>query len=66
MQGPRRDWGMQDGDRLVITGSLPQLGNWQPRQPLAMVEVATPHWEAEVRGRRNVERSAYLPEAKGC
>ena len=27
----RRDWGLQEGDRLVITGSLPQLGNWQPR-----------------------------------
>ncbi len=45
----RRDWGLQEGDRLVITGSLPQLGNWQPRQPLAMAEVATPHWEAEAR-----------------
>ncbi len=45
----RRDWGMQEGDRLVVTGSLPQLGNWQPRQPLAMAEVATPHWEAEAR-----------------
>ncbi|KAK9824488.1 hypothetical protein WJX72_010729 [[Myrmecia] bisecta] len=42
------DWGLQDGDEVVMTGSLPQLGNWQQSQPLRLTEVETPYWEAEV------------------
>jgi len=43
-----RDWGIQDGDTFVVSGSLPQLGNWQQNQPLLLSEVQTPFWETEV------------------
>ena len=43
-----RDWTIQDGDQLLMSGSLPQLGNWQQDQPLLLSEVQTPCWEAEV------------------
>ena len=43
-----RDWGIQDGDQFVVSGSLPQLGNWQQDQPLLLSEVQAPFWEAEV------------------
>lgn len=46
--GPRRDWGIQDGDSFVVSGSLPQLGNWQQDQPLLLSETQQPFWEAEV------------------
>ena len=51
-----RDWTMQDGDRLLVSGSLPQLGNWQQNQPLMLSEVQTPYWEAEVRDRSTAGR----------
>ena len=43
-----RDWTLQDGDQLFVSGNLPQLGNWQQDQPLLLSEVQTPFWEAEV------------------
>ena len=49
---------MQDGDRLLVSGSLPQLGNWQQNQPLMLSEVQTPHWEAEVRRSTPCKRAA--------
>jgi hypothetical protein len=45
---PCRDWTLQDGDQLLVSGNLPQLGSWQQDQPLLMSEVQTPFWEAEV------------------
>lgn len=62
---------MQDGDRLLVSGSLPQLGNWQQNQPLMLSEVQTPHWEAEVRLRnlcnwgRVVQQAAMQSVLKG-
>lgn len=46
--GPCRDWGIQDGDSFVVSGSLPQLGNWQQDQPLLLSESQMPFWETEV------------------
>ncbi|CAL8472202.1 g11744 [Coccomyxa elongata] len=43
------DWGIQDGDSFVVSGSLPQLGNWQQDQPLLLSESQMPFWETEVR-----------------
>ena len=48
LSGPCRDWGIQDGDSFVVSGSLPQLGNWQQDQPLLLSEAQMPFWETEV------------------
>lgn len=43
------DWMAQEGEVLCVTGSIPQLGNWQPDQMLVLQETTPPHWEGEVR-----------------
>ena len=43
-----RGWKLDAGQRLVVTGNLPVLGNWQPGHALALTEVCSPVWTAEV------------------
>lgn len=40
---------MQDGDVMLVTGGIQQLGSWQQGQMLALTETTTPCWEGEVR-----------------
>ena len=60
-----RDWTLQDGDQLFVSGNLPQLGSWQQDQPLLLSEVQTPFWEAEV-GRRAFRRCQVALAACMC
>lgn len=43
------DYQLQAGESLFVTGGIPQLGNWQADQMLALIETHTPYWEAEIR-----------------
>ena len=40
----------------MVSGSIPQLGNWQLKQAVTMTEIQTPHWEAEVSLLGNIYR----------
>lgn len=39
---------MQDGDEIVVLGSIPSLGNWQSEGAAVLTETNTPHWEKQV------------------
>ena len=43
-----RGWKLAAGQRVVVTGNLPMLGNWQPGHCLSLTEVCTPFWTVEV------------------
>ncbi|KXZ50081.1 hypothetical protein GPECTOR_18g59 [Gonium pectorale] len=43
------DQQLEAGERLLVTGGIPQLGNWQPDQMMRLTETHTPVWEAELR-----------------
>lgn len=37
------------GERLSVSGSLPQLGGWQPDETFELTEVAPNTWAGEIR-----------------
>lgn len=39
---------MQDGEEVVVLGSVPGLGDQQLENAVVLTETATPHWETEV------------------
>ncbi|GLC39071.1 4-alpha-glucanotransferase dpe2 [Pleodorina starrii] len=43
------DFQLEDAEALLVTGGIPQLGNWQPDQMTRLTETHTPFWEAELR-----------------
>ncbi|GFR48695.1 hypothetical protein Agub_g10651, partial [Astrephomene gubernaculifera] len=43
------DFQLESGEVLLVTGGIPQLGNWQTDQMMRLTETHTPFWEAELR-----------------
>lgn len=39
------------GERLAVSGSLPQLGGWQPDHAFDLTEVQPNTWQGEIRVR---------------
>lgn len=45
----RRDWQIEEGEQLCVTGGAPQLGNWQLQECLPLQPVGRGTFEVEVR-----------------
>ena len=44
-----RDWQIEEGEQLCVTGGAPQLGNWQLQECLPLQPVGRGTFEVEVR-----------------
>lgn len=43
-----RDYALQEGEDIVVLGTLPALGNWQQEYALRLTRLKAPYWQAEV------------------